>query len=128
MLLLRTDVGRRLGRSARIVVLEDEPRVLEGACEALNLLGYQALGYDHPDRLDELCESVDLFVLDLGLPRRTGVQMAEMFRSTGYPRTPMIAIADSITMAESARESGLFQAVLLKPFLPEELLRLVGRC
>lgn len=104
--------------SRRIVVIEDDPHILELLREALEGEGHEVRAYEHPRNVERLDASFepDLIVVDLMLPGLSGVQVAEYLRENGYIHTPMVAMsADRLTLLFASR-SGLFQDTLVKPF------------
>jgi DNA-binding response OmpR family regulator len=56
------------------------------------------------------------------LPGAGGMEVAELLRADGYESVPLLAITASRHLADLARESRLFRAVLEKPFELDELL------
>jgi CheY-like chemotaxis protein len=113
----------------RIAVVEDEVAVLEMLCEMLEADGFSVVALDHPDHIQTIESDVppDLFLIDLMLPGRTGIELAEHLRSAGYTDTPMIAMSASRAMTRYASESGLFQETIYKPFDLSALLQCVER-
>ena len=63
-----------------------------------------------------------LGLIDMMLPFECGIEIAAIIRDAGYERVPLIAMTGSSFMAEIARESGLFGAVLEKPLEIDDLL------
>ncbi len=72
-------------------------------------------------------EKVDLVITDINMPDINGLELVNFCRSNPlYENTPLIII--STEGSERDREKGLAlgaDAYLVKPFLPEELQRLV---
>jgi CheY-like chemotaxis protein len=110
---------------ASIVIVEDEPDILTLLSDLLGGEGFSVVGFHRPFDLSALVVTPDLFVLDLMLPEGSGIEVARMLRHAGYHGTPMIAMSASEMMLEQARNSGLFQAFLPKPFDVIELLETV---
>jgi CheY-like chemotaxis protein len=79
--------------------------------------GFATTGVRHPERvLDEAARcKPGLFLIDIMLEGRSGIDIASALRSNGFGGTPMIAISASHIMTRAATHSGLFQAVLEKP-------------
>jgi DNA-binding response OmpR family regulator len=113
-----------------IVVLEDEPEILEMIRDLLHMAGYRVVGLTHPALLDQLAPNSppDLFLIDLMLPTTSGIEVAQRLRARDYAHTPMIAISASRLMQQFAHESHLFQATIAKPFDVTALLWQVDRC
>jgi CheY-like chemotaxis protein len=112
-----------------ILVLEDEPDVLNVVCTILEDAGYNALGITSPDRVEEALGSVtpNLFLMDIMLQGRSGIDVARALRAEGFPKTPMIAMSASPAMAGYARSSGVFDETIDKPFDLSHLLETVER-
>lgn len=112
-----------------VVVIEDEPDVLELLCDLLRSTGYVAVGVADPRRLPELLGELrpDLFLVDLMLPGSSGIEVAQDLRRRGFTQTPMIAISASRLMRRTADDSALFQATLPKPFDVEAILDTIER-
>jgi DNA-binding response OmpR family regulator len=110
-----------------IVIVEDEPEILLIIQDVLRDEGYEAVGFNRPFDPKTLHAEPSLFVLDMMLPERTGIELAGALRDHGYVAVPMIAMSASSAMINQARQSGLFQAYLPKPFNLDHLLDLVER-
>lgn len=107
----------------RIVVVDDEPDVLELVCEVLEEDGFDVIPVEHPERIHKYAGvRPALMLIDIMLPGRSGIQLAESLRSDGYGDVPMVAMSASRGMLDAAERSGLFQATLPKPFDLDELL------
>jgi CheY-like chemotaxis protein len=113
----------------QIVVIDDEPDVLDVLCDVLELEGFSVLCLDRPQEAEALRAGANpcLFLIDIMLPEISGIELARGLRADGFPRTPMIAISASETMIASARRTGLFQEALSKPFDLDQLVDAVER-
>jgi two-component system response regulator MtrA len=88
--------------------------------------GYDVVAVDHPDALTgKDPERVDLILIDLMLPGRSGVKLAGELRANGFVQTPIVAISASPILLHVAQQSGLFQETLSKPFDLSRLLECV---
>jgi DNA-binding response OmpR family regulator len=122
--------GRGVGRTeACVVVVDDEPDVLELVCDVLQESGLEVIPVAHPGRMRQCGDDCkpDLVVLDLMLPGKTGIQLARELQSDGMAGTPMIAMSASPAMLKAASDSRLFEETLSKPFDLTDLLEVVGR-
>lgn len=111
-----------------IVVVDDEPDVLDLVCALLEDEGYDVVCLRHPVLTEDLSGrevQPQLFVLDIMLPSMSGIQLARRLRGNGYVDTPMIAMSASSTMLEVAEQSALFQHFMSKPFDLDTLLQVV---
>jgi two-component system, OmpR family, response regulator RpaB len=109
---------------AHVVVVEDEPAIRRGVCDALRLSGYDVS--EAADGATGLTEAsaggVDLVLLDLLLPRKDGLQVLAALRQRG-PTPPVIILTARGT--EDDRVRGLTLGAddyVVKPFSARELL------
>jgi DNA-binding response OmpR family regulator len=112
-----------------IVVIDDEPDVLEVLCEALELEGFSVVCLDRPQKVASLGEDVEpsLFLIDIMLPGISGIELAQQLRVERFRDTPMIAMSASSLMVHTAEATGLFQETISKPFELDEVLGTVER-
>jgi CheY-like chemotaxis protein len=129
---LREDGGTREAggmNRARVAVIDDEPELLGLVGEILESEGFSVQAFTHPASVAPLMHREarpDLFLVDIMLPRITGIDLASLLNENGFARTPKIAMSASPERLEEARRSGLFQLTLEKPFDVRELLTVVG--
>jgi len=112
----------------RILVVEDEPAVARGVCDALRYHGYDVdWAADGPDGLGRARKTAyDLIVLDLMLPGLSGLELLERLRGDGC-RTPVLIL--TARSRESDRVRGLELGAddyVVKPFSIRELVARVG--
>jgi CheY-like chemotaxis protein len=110
-----------IGKGERmcVVIVDDEPEIRELLGHILADEGYQVLCFEHPVpviQLHETNEPLDLFLIDIMLPEMSGIELAKHLQEQGFAATPKIAISASELCVHQARASGLFDAVLPKPF------------
>ena len=108
---------------ARILVVEDEPRLAQGLEDDLKLEGYEVEvardGETAALRAQE--QPFDLIVLDVMLPRKDGFEVCRELRRAGL-RTPVILL--TAKAQESDKVLGLELGAddyVTKPFSPREL-------
>ena len=102
-----------------IGVVDDELDLLDLVATILQEEGYTVMCMESPAQAQQLEQAEsrpELLVLDIMLPGMTGIELARKLRADGFPNTPMIAISASSSMLRRARDSGLFQDALSKPF------------
>jgi CheY-like chemotaxis protein len=112
-----------------IIVVEDEPIVLNMVREILEDQGYEVIGAATPSELDDQMEDIDpqLVLVDMMLPEESGLQLAQRLRERHFPHTPMVAMsADRLTLLFASR-SGLFQGTVAKPFEISTLLEVTEK-
>ena len=114
-----------------LVVVEDEPDILQLLHDLFEVEGFSTIGVAQPQMVLGVAgkTSPDLFLVDIMLPGMSGIEVAEILRANGFASTPMIAMSASRVMVDLAIQSGLFQAVVNKPFdfdlLFEEIYRMI---
>lgn len=113
----------------RVLIVDDEPYLLDVLCQMLQGAGYSAVGVDSADRVPPKGAGLDpdVFLIDLMLPDVDGIALACQLRENGYPTTPMVAISASPGLLDRAASSGLFQSTLPKPFDLDAFLECVAR-
>jgi two-component system OmpR family response regulator len=111
----------------RILLVEDDPALSFGVARALQREGWQVdtLGDGMSASAEGLIAQYDLAVLDLGLPRRDGMEVLRHWRSRGA-RLPVLILTarDELGDRVEGLDSGA-DDYLVKPFdLPELVARL----
>lgn len=108
----------------RILVVEDEHKIAAFLKRGLTEEGYAVdIAYDGDDALDWLLVvPFDLIILDVLLPRRSGVEVARALRHRGF-HTPvlMLTARDDVEDRVQGLDSGA-DDYLTKPFAFSELL------
>ena len=101
-----------------IVVIDDEAEILSMLEDLLEMEGFSVVAVSHPDVLEESIAAVEpsLFLIDIMLPRTSGIEVAAQLRRNGFTQTPMVAMSASRLMSHLASESGVFTETLDKPF------------
>jgi len=114
----------------KILLVEDDYDVAKNVCEYLESSAHEVIVA--PDGLIGLdCvtrESYDCVVLDISLPRLTGIQLCERIRNLGFSELPvlMLTAMGNLSYKEKAYEAGA-DDYLVKPFALKELeLRLAA--
>jgi two-component system, OmpR family, response regulator MprA len=108
----------------RILVVDDEPAVLDAVDRALRLEGYDTeLAADGQEALDALAAGApDALVLDLLMPRVDGLEVCRRLRAAG-DRTPVLVLTarDGVSDRVRGLDAGA-DDYLVKPFALEELM------
>jgi DNA-binding response OmpR family regulator len=110
--------------AGKILVLEDDVYILELMKDILACDGHQVIGLGYPDLVLDVVgrEKPDLIVIDIMLPKVSGVEVADRLWVNGFGSIPMIAMSASTIMLELARSTPFFCSVVRKPFDMVELL------
>lgn len=114
--------------SRTVLVVDDDPGVLEVLELALDAEGYQVVvARNGLEGLEQACSHrPDLMVVDLMMPIMDGWQLVREFRrdqATGS--TPVIILSAAHNIDEAARDLGV-EAVIAKPFNLDDLLDLIA--
>jgi DNA-binding response OmpR family regulator len=125
--------GAALGTGAAplVLVVDDDRRVLDLLQIALGAHGFRVLTAGDGDEAlrRAIAERPDLVVLDVRLPRKSGLEVCEALRSD--PEDPTVPIIMVSAAAETdARLQGLARGAddyLTKPFSPKELIARIKR-
>jgi len=110
----------------RILVAEDEPSVAEGLQRSLRHAGYAVDCAKDGDEADAALEAneFDLLILDIGLPKKSGLEVLRRLRSRGSKVPVLILTArDSLNDRVTGLDAGA-DDYLAKPF---ELAELAAR-
>jgi DNA-binding response OmpR family regulator len=109
----------------RVLLVDDDPELLESVRIALTMRGYEVLtacdGAEALARVER--DRPDLLVLDLVMPRRSGLTVLDRMRCTAMRSTPIIMM--TATDEERHRDAAKLRGVsvfLSKPFAIEQLL------
>jgi DNA-binding response OmpR family regulator len=114
-----TDVSR----PARVLVVEDDEPIAQALQRSLRLEGYEVrVAADGVAALDEAHGFLpDLVILDLGLPRLDGIDVARQLRADGDVPNLMLTARDALDSRVEGLDSGA-DDYLVKPFERQELL------
>jgi DNA-binding response OmpR family regulator len=110
-------------RPARVLVVEDDTDIAEVLQRSLRLEGYDVrIAADGIVALDEAHAFLpDLVILDLGLPRLDGIDVAKQLRSDDDVPILMLTARDALESRVEGLDSGA-DDYLVKPFERQELL------
>ena len=119
------------GRPASILVVDDDRRVVELLSIALTAYGFRVLSAADGDEALRVAlgERPDLVVLDVRLPKKSGLEVCELLRQDpDDPHVPIILV--SAAAETEARLQGLARGAddyVAKPFSPKELIARIRR-
>ncbi len=114
------EIKESLGSAERIMIIDDEPQLLETLTEILRGLGYQAFPFTSPTDALRAFErkplGYDLIITDHTMPHMTGILLASRVLQVRKD-TPIILMTgyDQLEAPEKLEVLGI-QTVLLKPF------------
>ena len=106
----------------RILVVEDEPAILESVAYALRHNGFETEAAPTLEVARSLAYLADLVILDVMLPDGSGLEFLQRLRANGQ-RTPIIVLSsrDGESDRIAALEAGADDYVT-KPFSPREVV------
>ena len=112
-----------LERDARVLIVEDDEDIAQVLQRSLRMEGYETrVARDGEMALDMAAEYIpDLVVLDLGLPKIDGMEVARRLRAADDVPILMLTARDAIESRVDGLDAGA-DDYLVKPFERQELL------
>jgi two-component system, OmpR family, response regulator MprA len=112
-----------VGRDPRVLVVEDDDEIAQVLQRSLRLDGYDVrIAGDGEAALDQAAAyHPDLVILDLGLPKLDGIEVARRLRATDDVPILMLTARDAVEARVEGLDSGA-DDYLVKPFERQELL------
>jgi two-component system, OmpR family, response regulator MprA len=111
------------GRDPRVLVVEDDEEIAQVLQRSLRLEGYEVrIAGDGEAALDQWAAfNPDLVILDLGLPKLDGIDVARRLRTADDVPILMLTARDALESRVAGLDSGA-DDYLVKPFERQELL------
>jgi CheY-like chemotaxis protein len=121
--------GMLLKSSGRILVVDDEPPIVEFMEEALIDEGYIVASATDGDRAIAIAiaQRPDLILCDLHMPGVTGLSFVESVQRYGLADIPVVIMTADSQAAQQLSDRS-FAACLLKPFDLDDLFDCVLKC
>jgi DNA-binding response OmpR family regulator len=112
-----------VGRDPRVLVVEDDDEIAQVLQRSLRLDGYDVrIAGDGEAALDQAAAyHPDLVILDLGLPKLDGIEVARRLRAADDVPILMLTARDAVEARVEGLDSGA-DDYLVKPFERQELL------
>jgi two-component system, OmpR family, response regulator MprA len=112
-----------IGRDPRVLVVEDDEEIAQVLQRSLRLEGYEVrVAGDGETALDQSAAfNPDLVILDLGLPKLDGMEVARRLRSADDVPILMLTARDALEARVEGLDAGA-DDYLVKPFERQELL------
>jgi two-component system copper resistance phosphate regulon response regulator CusR len=109
--------------SHRVLVVEDEQKISDAIAEGLRTAGYEVTTAPTSEEAFFILHNLkpDLIVLDLGLPRRSGMELLQQIRSMSIQIPVLILTSNSSIEDRVAALDAGADDFLLKPFSISEL-------
>jgi DNA-binding response OmpR family regulator len=112
-----------ISRAPRVLVVEDDDEIAQALQRSLRMEGYEVrIASDGVSALDDAHAFLpDLVVLDLGLPRLDGIDVARTLRANDDVPILMLTARDALEARVEGLDAGA-DDYLVKPFERQELL------
>ena len=116
--------------TTRVLVVDDEPRILKFVSLSLSAYGFEVLSASDGEEALRISasENPDLMILDVFMPGLDGFGVLQRLRdrelNTGSRQLPVIVFSARSSVSEQALSQGA-NDFILKPFLPADLARKV---
>ncbi len=125
----RRDAGEFPKGNEHILIVDDEPSIVEMVTSQLHLLGYKVTSrYNSREALELFkakLDSFDLVITDMTMPKMTGDELAREIKRIS-PKTPIIMCTGfSEKLAATSDVLTDFDAVLMKPIIIHEMAKAV---
>ena len=126
-----TTMARPSGTGYTVLVVDDDPRIVELLRIALGAHGFRVVAASNGEEAIKQAfdEQPDIIILDVRLPRRSGYEVCEQIRREPELAHVPVLMVSALTETE-ARLQGLSRGAddyLPKPFSPKELIAKVRR-
>lgn len=115
--------SKKAGKT-RVLVVDDEPRILRLLCTSLSAHGYEVITATNGEEALELArvEQPDIILLDVFLPVMDGFEVLQKLRS--FSRLPVVAFSASNSVRDRVLNLGANDFVA-KPFVPDDLVKTI---
>ncbi|HME20667.1 MAG TPA: response regulator [Acetobacteraceae bacterium] len=119
---------RRVQAGARVLVVDDDPEVLQVSADMLRQLGYRVTtAASGREALAALDAQPTIVLLDHAMPAMTGLEVASAMRERGYAG-PIILATGYAELGEAEQDKlATLQGVLNKPYSIRDLETLLAR-
>lgn len=115
--------------SGKVVIVEDNPMNMKLLDQALSIAGYTTLKSSDGENLVELAADAQVVLMDIQLPKRSGVDLLKDLRQD--PRTATVPVLAVTAFADPESVNGFlsegFNQVITKPISVRKLLDEVER-
>ncbi len=110
-------------RRLSVLVVDDEPDFLSGVRDALTIEGHDVAGAaDGDEAIAKVAQrNFDVVLMDLGLPRRNGLEVIRALRGEGVQSKMVLMTGWDSETARADSRAALCDTVLQKPFKMMEL-------
>ncbi len=114
--------------SVKVLVVDDDPEVLQVSADMLRQLGYCAsTAMNGDDALAALDQEPTIVMLDHAMPAMTGLQVAAAMRARGFAGALILATGYAELSEAEQAELSMLHGVLNKPYSIRDLETLLAR-
>ena len=109
-----------------VLVVDDHAESRDLYDQVLGAAGYSVVSAESLEQALVITGAIvfDLVVIDVGRPGLNGFDLAQGLHAQGRPRPRLLAVAGR-SPEDASTETVLFDAYLIKPWLPEKLIAVV---
>jgi CheY-like chemotaxis protein len=109
-----------------VLVVDDHADTRDLYDQILGAAGYTVVSAESAEQALAIVDALvlDLVVVDVGLPRMNGFELAQRLHVRGRRRPRLLAVTGHVP-EDTSTETVLFDAYLIKPCLPEKLIAVV---
>ncbi|MEM7517624.1 MAG: response regulator, partial [Planctomycetota bacterium] len=124
------EAGSREGAGESILLAEDNDQIRQIVAATLESGGYEVVAVPDGEALAEALQRegarFKLLLMDVDLPRRSGMDVLAEIRSTGDETPALVMTANTEVALPPGEEDHSRTTILLKPFKMSELMNRVG--
>jgi signal transduction histidine kinase/CheY-like chemotaxis protein len=114
-------------RGASILAVDDDPDIVDVVRTFLEPLGFDVATASEADQAIRVAtdRAFDMILCDLGLPKRSGLDVCQALRESGYRGKLVLMTGWDMRAVLADKRAGACDRVLKKPFLGTDLLHVV---
>lgn len=113
---------------AKILLAEDDPTMVSLLQTLLKMEGFETVALRSDDDIVEavLREQPDILLMDVNLGRQSGMNIMESIRNDPQITNLRVVMTSGFNVKDECLQRGA-DDFLLKPFMPEDLIRMLKR-
>ncbi|MCS7165051.1 MAG: response regulator [Candidatus Calescibacterium sp.] len=117
----------------KIMIVDDDPNIVELVTRILDLEGYQSIGTSNPkdalEILDKYWKDISIIICDYMMPEMDGLELVKKVRKNPLYNDIKIIMLTAIDTYDIIRQSMLMgiKDYIIKPFDPQEVINAIER-
>lgn len=113
---------------AKVMLAEDDPTMVNLLMTLLKMDGFEVVTLDAHEDVPAAVqrEYPDALLLDVHLSNQSGLQILDVIRGSDATRAVHVIMISGLNLRDECLKHGA-DGFLLKPFMPEELVKLLKR-